>query len=176
MDCFLQSSDFDINDGQQLLSISRFIPDFKDQTGNTEVLLSFKDYNSVTNETTLNGAITSSSSTDDITLTSAASFPSSGTILIGTELITYTSKSGNVLGGTITRGTNSTTASTHLDDRKVTNYSNVRINLSTVTPTTTKIDTRGRGRQGNLLISSNAVGDNWRFGTLRLDTKPDGGR
>ena len=176
MDCFLQSSDFDINDGQQLLSISRFIPDFKDQTGNTEVLLSFKDYNSVTNETTLNGAITSSSSTDDITLTSAANFPSSGTILIGTELITYTSKSGNVLGGTITRGTNSTTASTHLDDRKVTNYSNVRINLSTVTPTTTKIDTRGRGRQGNLLISSNAVGDNWRFGTLRLDTKPDGGR
>jgi hypothetical protein len=176
MDCFLQSSDFDINDGQQLLSISRFIPDFKDQTGNTEVLLSFKDYNSVTNETTLNGAITSSSSTDDITLTSEANFPSSGTILIGTELITYTSKSGNVLGGTITRGTNSTTASTHLDDRKVTNYSNVRINLSTVTPTTTKIDTRGRGRQGNLLISSNAVGDNWRFGTLRLDTKPDGGR
>ena len=176
MDCFLQSSDFDINDGQQLLSISRFIPDFKDQTGNTEVLLSFKDYNSVTNETTLNGAITSSSSTDDITLTSAANFPSSGTILIGTELITYTSKSGNVLGGTITRGTNSTTASTHLDDRKVTNYSNVRINLSTVTPTTTKIDTRGRGRQGNLLISSNAVGANWRFGTLRLDTKPDGGR
>ena len=176
MDCFLQSSDFDINDGQQLLSISRFIPDFKDQTGNTEVLLSFKDYNSVTNETTLNGAITSSSSTDDITLTSAANFPSSGTILIGTELITYTSKSGNVLGGTITRGTNSTTASTHLDDRKVTNYSNVRINLSTVTPTTTKIDTRGRGRQGNLLISSNAVGDIWRFGTFRLDTKPDGGR
>ena len=176
MDCFLQSSDFDINDGQQLLSISRFIPDFKDQTGNTEVLLSFKDYNSVTNETTLNGAITSSSSTDDITLTSAANFPSSGTILIGTELITYTSKSGNVLGGTITRGTNSTTASTHLDDRKVTNYSNVRINLSTVTPTTTKIDTRGRGRQGNLLISSNAGGDNWRFGRLRLDTKPDGGR
>ena len=176
IECFLQSGDFDIEDGQQMLSISRFIPDFKDQTGNTEVLLSFKDYNSVTNETTLNGAITSSSSTDDITLTSAANFPSSGTILIGTELITYTSKSGNVLGGTITRGTNSTTASTHLDDRKVTNYSNVRINLSTVTPTTTKIDTRGRGRQGNLLISSNAVGDNWRFGTLRLDTKPDGGR
>jgi len=48
--------------------------------------------------------------------------------------------------------------------------------LSTVTPTTTKIDTRGRGRQGNLLISSNATGDNWRFGTLRLDVKPDGGR
>ena len=65
---------------------------------------------------------------------------------------------------------------THADDKKVINYSTVRINLSTVTPTTTKIDTRGRGRQGNLLISSDAVGDNWRFGTLRLDVKPDGGR
>ena len=59
---------------------------------------------------------------------------------------------------------------------EVTNYSNVRINLSNVTPTTTKIDTRGRGRQGNIVISSNDVGDNWRFGTLRLDVKPDGGR
>ena len=48
--------------------------------------------------------------------------------------------------------------------------------MSTVTPTTTKIDTRGRGRQANVVISSNAVNDNWRFGTLRLDVKPDGGR
>ena len=176
LDCFLQSGDFDIQDGQQLLSISRFIPDFKNQSGEADVLLSFKDYNSITNETTLNGAITAAS-TADITLTDASSFPSAGTILIGTELITYTSKiSANVIGGTITRGTNGTTAAAHADDEKITNYTNVRINLSTITPTTTKIDTRGRGRQGNILISSDAVGDNWRFGTLRLDVKPDGGR
>ena len=31
MRCTLQSGDFDIQDGQQLLSISRFIPDFKEQ-------------------------------------------------------------------------------------------------------------------------------------------------
>ena len=42
--------------------------------------------------------------------------------------------------------------------------------------TTTKIDTRGRGRQANMVISSSAVNDKWRFGTLRLDVKPDGGR
>jgi len=173
--CSLQSGDFDIQDGEQLLSISRFIPDFKQQKGNTEVLLSFKDYNSITNETTLNGAIGSGALTS-ITLTDSTNFPSSGTILIDAELISYTSKSGNVLNGTITRGVNGTTDAAHIDDKKVINYTSVRVNRSTVTPTTTKIDTRGRGRQGNLLISSRAVGDNWRFGTLRLDVKPDGGR
>ena len=173
MRCTLQSGDFDIQDGQQLLSISRFIPDFKEQKGSADVLLSFKDYNSITNETTLNGAI--SAVATSVILTDATSFPSSGTILIGAELITYTGKTANTLTG-CSRGTSSTTAATHADDKKVINYSTVRINLSTVTPTTTKVDTRGRGRQGNLLISSRAVGDNWRFGTLRLDVKPDGGR
>jgi hypothetical protein len=173
MRCTLQSGDFDIQDGQQLLSISRFIPDFKEQKGSADVLLSFKDYNSITNETTLNGAI--SAAATSVILTDAISFPSSGTILIGAELITYTGKTANTLTG-CSRGASSTTAATHADDKKVINYSTVRINLSTVTPTTTKVDTRGRGRQGNLLISSDAVGDNWRFGTLRLDVKPDGGR
>ena len=42
--------------------------------------------------------------------------------------------------------------------------------------TTEKFDIRGRGRQGQLTIRSNAVGSNWRFGTLRLDVQPDGGR
>ena len=55
-------------------------------------------------------------------------------------------------------------------------YTNDRINRSTVTPTTTKIDTRGRARQANVVISSTDIGDKWRFGTLRLDVKPDGGR
>jgi len=173
---FIQSGDFDIGDGDQMLSIKRFIPDFKEQKGSADVLLSFKNYSATTTETTLDGAITSTSSTGDITLTDASSFPSSGTILIGTELITYTSKSNNVLGGTITRGTSSTTAATHIDNKKVTDYTNVRLHLNNVTPTTTKIDTRGRGRQGNILITTDAVGDNWRFGTLRLDVRPDGGR
>ena len=175
LEAFIQSGDFDIQDGQQLLSISRFIPDFKDQVGSADVLLSFKDYNSITNETTLKGSITNSVTT--ITLTDSTQFPAAGTFLIGTELITYTANNSTtgVLTGCV-RGTNSTNASSHTDNRKITNYSNVRINLSTVTPTTTKIDTRGRGRQGNIVISSKAINDNWRFGTLRLDVKPDGGR
>ena len=175
LEAYLQTGDFDIEDGQNILSISRFIPDFKNQKGSANVLLSFKDYSATTSETTLNGAITNSAT--EINLTESANFPTSGTILIGTELITYT---GNTTGADrltgCTRGTNGTSAAAHIDNKKVINYTNVRINLNNVTPTTTKVDTRGRGRQGNMLIYSDAVNDKWRFGTLRLDVRPDGGR
>ena len=46
----------------------------------------------------------------------------------------------------------------------------------TIVATTEKFDLRGRGRQANVRIESNATGDNWRYGTLRLDVQPDGGR
>jgi hypothetical protein len=177
MECFLQSGDFDIEDGQNILSVSRFIPDFKDQEGSAEVLLSFKDFSQTTSTTSLKTAISSTSSTSDITLKKSVNFPSEGTILIGTELITYTSNNTTtgVLGG-IGRAASGSTATTHASNKKVTNYTSVRINRSTVTPTTTKIDTRGRARQANIVISSTAIGDKWRYGTLRLDVKPDGGR
>jgi hypothetical protein len=177
MECFLQSGDFDIQDGQDILSVSRFIPDFKDQEGSAEVLLSFKDFSQTTSTTALKNAISSTSSTSDITLKKSINFPSEGTILIGTELITYTSNNTTtgVLSG-IGRAASGSTATTHASNKKVTNYTNVRINRSTVTPTTTKIDTRGRARQANIVISSTAIGDKWRYGTLRLDVKPDGGR
>jgi len=179
IECFLQSGDFDIQDGEDMLSISRFIPDFKEQKGSADVLLSFKDYSQSTSTTALSATLASTSPTGSvISLKDSNEFPTSGTVLIGTELITYTDNNTttNELGGTITRGTNGTSAVSHASNRKVTNYSNVRINASTVTPTTTKIDTRGRGRQANMVISSSAVNDKWRFGTLRLDVKPDGGR
>ena len=47
---------------------------------------------------------------------------------------------------------------------------------ATVYSTTTKVDTRIRGRQVAIKIESDAVGDNWRYGTLRLDAQPDGKR
>ena len=58
----------------------------------------------------LNGGINDSATT--ITLASAASFPASGQIRIGTELINYAGKSGNDLT-TCTRGVESTTAAAH---------------------------------------------------------------
>jgi hypothetical protein len=52
----------------------------------------------------------------------------------------------------------------------------VRTFTSTVNSSTLKFATRGRGRQANLKIESSDVNDNWRFGTIRLDIQPDGGR
>jgi len=175
LECFLQSGDFDIQDGQELLSVSRYIPDFKNQTGSADVLLSFKNFSQTTSSSELATTITNSVTV--LTLKNSSQFPASGTILVGTELITYTGNNTtlNQLDG-LSRGTNGSTAVAHSSNKKVTNYTNVRINSSTVTPTTTKVDTRGRGRQANIVISSSAVNDNWRFGTLNMDVKPDGGR
>jgi len=60
----------------------------------------------------LNEALDTSETT--ITLEDTSNFPSTGTILIGSEQITYTGKSGNDLTG-CTRGANSTTAATASD-------------------------------------------------------------
>jgi len=45
-----------------------------------------------------------------------------------------------------------------------------------ITTSTTKQDTRIRGRQLSLKLESNATGENWRYGTLRVDIQPDGKR
>ena len=70
--------------------------------------------------TTLNGAI--NASVTSITLTDASQFPSSGTnfVIIGSEEISYTGVSGNVLTG-CTRGVAGTTAASHSDGATVTN-------------------------------------------------------
>ena len=100
MTAFITSGDFDIQDGQQILSVSRGIPDFKNQVGDAVMTLGFK-----------------------------------------------TSPSEN--GTTIDRTVNNTTKFFNL---------------------------RGRGRQTNVKITSNTLDSDWRYGTLRLDIKPDGGR
>jgi len=55
-------------------------------------------------------------------MASSSSFPSSGTVIIGTELITYTGNSGGTLSG-LTRGANGTTAATHSSGATVTDAS-----------------------------------------------------
>ena len=61
---------------------------------------------------TLNESLTSGDTTA-ITVSSSTNLPDSGTILIDSEIITYTSKTGNDLTGTITRGTSSSSAVSH---------------------------------------------------------------
>ena len=46
----------------------------------------------------------------------------------------------------------------------------------TVTSTTDKVDTRARGRFLSIKIQNDAAGQNWRYGTLRIDIQPDGRR
>ena len=97
----IESGDLDIADGDNFMSVSRFIPDFKNQTGTVDVTLKTRPYPSGTQK-------------------SHGSFD--------------------------------------------------------VTTSTTKVDTRIRGRQVAVRVSSDAVDDNWRYGTMRLDIKPDGMR
>ena len=100
MTAFITSGDFDIQDGQQILSLSKGIPDFKNQVGDAVVTMGFKTYPTET-------------------------------------------------GSTINRTVNNTTKFFNL---------------------------RGRGRQANVKITSNTLDSDWRYGTLRVDVKPDGGR
>jgi len=98
---FIQSGDGDIADGETFSFINKVIPDFQDQTGNTVITLSVKDY-------------------------------PNDTATVGETL--------------------------------------------TVNNTTRFVNTRIRGRQSNIKIENTAVGENWRFGTLRVNIKQDGKR
>lgn len=98
---FIYSGYFDIAEGDNMLLMKRFIPDFKDQEGNLTVNLYLRPY------------------------PQAAASPSS-------------------------------------------------LDPYTITPTTQKVDTRARGRQIALRITSDEVDTNWRYGTLRVDIQPDG--
>jgi hypothetical protein len=62
-------------------------------------------------------------SVTSLTMASSTSFPSSGTVAIGSELITYTGNSGGTLSG-LTRGANGTTAASHSSGATVTDASN----------------------------------------------------
>jgi|TARA_R100001530_G_scaffold113326_1_gene80349 hypothetical protein len=99
---YVESGDFVIPQaGEYLMSIKRFIPDFKNLTGTVNVTLKFRDYPTSTQNT---------------------------------------------------------------------------IGPFAVTTSTTKVDTRARGRQGALRVESSAIDDAWRFGTYRAEIRQDGRR
>jgi hypothetical protein len=62
-------------------------------------------------------------SVTSLTMASSTSFPTSGTVLIDNELITYTGNSGGTLSG-LTRGASGTTAASHSSGATVTDASN----------------------------------------------------
>jgi len=101
LSAYIQSGDGDIADGETFSFINKVIPDFQNQTGNTVITLSVKDY-------------------------------PNDSASVGETL--------------------------------------------TVNNTTRFVNTRIRGRQSNIKIQNNDIGDNWRFGTLRVNIKQDGKR
>jgi hypothetical protein len=112
---YIKSGDYDISeqglggDGQLIMRVKRFIPDFKSLEGNVKITLFFRDYPS-NNEST----------------------PSTTPPLITGPF--------------------------------------------TISSSTTKVDTRVRGRQVSLKIENDAIGETWRYGTLRLDIEAGGRR
>ena len=102
LESHVTSGDFVIPQaGERLMSIKRFIPDFKNQKGTVNVNLNFKLY--PTSNTATNGPYA-------------------------------------------------------------------------VTTSTTKVDTRARGRQASIKISTSAIDTTWRYGTYRAEIQPDGMR
>ena len=112
---YVKSGDYDISeqglagDGQLIMRVKRFIPDFKSLEGNAKITLYFRDYPA-----------------------NSESTPSTTPPLITGPF--------------------------------------------TITSSTTKVDTRVRGRQVSLKIENEAVDETWRYGTLRLDIEAGGRR
>ena len=53
---------------------------------------------------------------------------------------------------------------------------NTALSPFTITSTTTKVDTRARGRYAAIKIANIGSGQSWRFGTFQADLQPDGRR
>ena len=53
---------------------------------------------------------------------------------------------------------------------------NTALSPFTITSTTTKVDTRARGRYAALKIENTGSGQSWSFGTFQADLQPDGRR
>ena len=99
-----------------LMQLTLGLPEFWIACG----LAAIYAYDNTSSSTLLNGAITNTGGTGDITVDSTVGFEDSGTITIGTENISYTAKTTTTFTGTIGRGADSTTGALHDDDATVT--------------------------------------------------------
>ena len=122
-----------------------------------------------TTSTTNEGGTFSDSDTT-LTLTSATAFPSSGTIQIGSELITYSGKSSNDLTG-LSRGANGSTAASHSNGATVTNASDfsgwgvaVPADQTTLEPGLWSLD-----NFGEVLIATIANGETFTWNAAATD-------
>jgi len=99
-----------------LMQLTLGLPEFWIACG----LAAIYAYDNTSSSTLLNGAISTTDGTGDITVDSTVGFEDSGTITIGTENISYTAKTTTTFTGTIGRGADSTTGALHSDNATVT--------------------------------------------------------
>jgi len=114
-------------------------------------------YDNTSKTDTLNGAINASVTT--LTLDSTTDFETAGTVTVGSEQITYTGKSATQFTG-CTRGANSTTAASHLDNAVVTRTKKwYDITRASGAYSTTAAENWAATVIGGVLIMTNKVDD-----------------
>ena len=76
IEAFIQSGDFDLGEGQNFMSMRRFIPDFKLLTGNAEITINLRDYPSNNSASSPLGPFTVTNSTDKVDTRARSRFAS----------------------------------------------------------------------------------------------------
>jgi len=183
---FIESADFDIDDGFDFGFVRRILPDLT-FIGSTPgsvpranfTLLPRKNAGSDYQKLTLLTPNPLSETDDVIPVRDTTLFPESGSLLIDLEIIFYTGKTATSFTG-CTRGQLNTAPSTHTANTPVYFFdpatTSVRTSTFPVEEFTGQVFTRFRGRQMALRISSERLGTSWQLGAPRIDIRKDGKR
>lgn len=185
INAFIESSDFDIGDGDKFMFVRRILTDVTFAGSTVDAPTAYMNLNPRTNAGTNYTGRTSISpqpitATDTVIFVLGTSnFPNSGLLAINTEIIAYTGKTPTSFTGCV-RGAENTQAIPHIINTTVSSYTRqALVRRSAIYPIEQfkgQIYTRVRGRQMSLSISSAGIGVAWQLGTIRIDTKPDGAR
>ena len=76
IEAFIQSGDFDLGEGQNFMSMRRFVPDFKLLTGNAEITINLRRYPNDASTSSPLGPFTVTSSTDKVDTRARSRFAS----------------------------------------------------------------------------------------------------
>jgi len=76
IEAFIQSGDFDLGEGQNFISMRRFVPDFKLLTGDAQITINLRDYPSNSASSSPLGPFTINSSTDKVDTRARSRFAS----------------------------------------------------------------------------------------------------
>lgn len=183
---YIESSDFDIDDGFNFSFVRRLLPDvtFVGSTAGSSpqtnfTLLSRKNSGSPYQKLTALAPNALNETDTTLFVANTSLFPDSGLLLINAEKITYTGKTAISFTG-CTRGSVNTTAAPHPVHSSVYYYDeNTDVTRAATYPVeefTGQVFARFRGRQMAIRVSSEKIGTTWQLGHPRIDIRKDGQR